>query len=112
MAIEFPNASTPSNSPIRPRTRPFAQPTFHSPRPRVGDVSLYVPPPVRYARSTPLVILLHGVYGSHWAWFTKGAAHHRAAPIGDGSIRPMLIAAPSDGCAVMAPISPLPGRRL
>jgi hypothetical protein len=27
------------------------------------------------AESLPLVILLHGVYGSHWAWLFKGGAH-------------------------------------
>ena len=46
----------------------------------------------------PLVILLHGVYGSHWAWALKGGAHRTAARLmDDGSIPPMVLAMPSDG---------------
>ena len=37
----------------------------------------------------PLVILLHGVYGSHWAWAHKAGAHRHA----DG----VVLAMPSDG---------------
>lgn len=39
--------------------------------------------------SGPLVILLHGVYGSHWAWAHKAGAHRLA----DG----VVLAMPSDG---------------
>ena len=28
-------------------------------------------------KSLPLVILLHGVYGSHWSWSLKGRAHEK-----------------------------------
>jgi S-formylglutathione hydrolase FrmB len=42
---------------------------------------------------TPLVILLHGVYGSHWAWAHKAGAHHTAATLGT----PVALAMPSDG---------------
>lgn len=63
-----------------------------------GDVSLYVPPQCLNLTDVPLVILLHGVYGSHWVWFMKGAAHLTAQRlINEGAIRPMLIVAPSDG---------------
>ena len=41
---------------------------------RRGDISFYVPPGIK-AQKLPVVILLHGVYGSHWAWLFKGGAH-------------------------------------
>jgi enterochelin esterase-like enzyme len=47
---------------------------------------------------SPLVILLHGVYGSHWAWALKGGAHRTTrALIASGEIPPMILAMPSDG---------------
>jgi S-formylglutathione hydrolase FrmB len=46
----------------------------------------------------PLVILLHGVYGSHWAWALKGRVHHTARRLIEaGEIPPMALAMPSDG---------------
>jgi S-formylglutathione hydrolase FrmB len=45
-----------------------------------------------------LVVLLHGVYGSHWAWVGKGGAHRTAQRlIASGEIPPMALAMPSDG---------------
>jgi enterochelin esterase-like enzyme len=45
-----------------------------------------------------VVLLLPGVYGSHWCWFLKGAVHRTALRlIRESRIRPMLIASPSDG---------------
>jgi putative tributyrin esterase len=41
----------------------------------------------------PLVVLLHGVYGSHWAWAHKAGAHRTAAALD----RPVALAMPSDG---------------
>lgn len=41
----------------------------------------------------PLVVLLHGVYGSHWAWAHKAGAHRTAAALD----RPIALAMPSDG---------------
>ena len=55
-----------------------------------ADITLYVPKNISDAKSTPIVILLHGVYGSHWAWAMKGGAHHTAQ-------KPMVLAMPSDG---------------
>jgi putative tributyrin esterase len=73
--------------------------TFHSKALQGrGDVTLYIPPQCADLIGVPIVLLLHGVYGSHWAWFFKGAAHRTAQRLIDSnSIRPMLIAAPSDG---------------
>jgi putative tributyrin esterase len=62
---------------------------------RRGDVTLWVPPS---AKLDTLLILLHGVYNSHWAWSMKGSAHRVAQRLMDaGDISPMAIAMPSDG---------------
>lgn len=72
--------------------------TFQSPALRGrGDVSLFVPP-VADMRRLPLVLLLHGLYGSHWCWAWKGGAHITAGEMfASGEIPPMVIAMPSDG---------------
>ena len=44
---------------------------------RRADVTLWIPD--KTTGPVPLVILLHGVYGSHWAWAGKGGAHRTAA---------------------------------
>jgi len=65
-----------------------------------GDITVYVPADHidDSATSLPVVTLLHGVYGSHWAWAFKGGAHRTAARlIAQGAIQPMVIAMPSDG---------------
>lgn len=63
-----------------------------------ADVSVFVPSGVNRGDSIPVVILLHGVYGSHWAWFFRGGAHRTAENlISTGRMRPMLLVAPSDG---------------
>lgn len=64
---------------------------------RRGDISFYVPPGVA-AEKLPLVILLHGVYGSHWAWLFKGGAHEVLQRLmKDEGLPPMMLAMPSDG---------------
>jgi len=61
-----------------------------------GEVTLFVPPG-EHVRM-PLVILLNGVYGSHWAWAAQGGADRTARRlIDDGRIRPMVLAMPADG---------------
>lgn len=63
-----------------------------------GDVSIFAPAEAETMASVPIVLLLHGVYSSHWAWFFKGNAHRTARNlITTGQIRPMLLVAPSDG---------------
>lgn len=62
-----------------------------------GDITLFEPKG-EFSEPLPLVILLHGVYGSHWAWAFSGRAHLTAAEmINSGEIKPMVIAMPSDG---------------
>jgi S-formylglutathione hydrolase FrmB len=63
-----------------------------------ADLLLFVPRQAEGLRELPLVMLLHGVYGSHWAWAFKGAAHRTAQRLIDaGDIPPMVLAMPSDG---------------
>jgi hypothetical protein len=63
-----------------------------------GDVTLFLPPGHEAKNNLPLILLLHGVYCSHWAWSLKGGAHLTALElIQKGQIHPMVIAMPSDG---------------
>lgn len=65
---------------------------------RRADLTLYVPPAARDTSDLPIVVLLHGVYGSHWAWALKGAAHLTAARlISNGALPPVALLMPSDG---------------
>ena len=62
-----------------------------------GDICVFVPP-LDDLRDVPLVLLLHGVYGSAWVWALKGGAHRTAwEMIQAKEIAPMVIAMPSDG---------------
>jgi S-formylglutathione hydrolase FrmB len=63
-----------------------------------ADLTVHATPAARSAADVPLVILLHGVYGSHWAWTEKGGAHLTAARLeAAGEIPPVVLAMPSDG---------------
>ena len=61
-----------------------------------ADITVFVPTNVREIAG--VVILLHGVYGSHWAWSMKGKVHETAQQLIDSKqINPMLLVMPSDG---------------
>lgn len=65
---------------------------------RRADATLYVPPAALGVTDLPIVVLLHGVYGSHWAWALKGRAHLTAARLmAEGSLPPVALVMPSDG---------------
>lgn len=65
---------------------------------RRADVTFYIPEVAPDEEPLPLVLLLHGVYGSHWAWTLKGAAHRVLQKlIKSGECEPMMLAMPSDG---------------
>ena len=65
---------------------------------RRADVTLFVPPAARGVADLPIVLLLHGVYGSHWAWALKGAAHLTTRRLVDaGALPPVALLMPSDG---------------
>ena len=60
-----------------------------------SDVSLWIP---KADRIGILLILLHGVYGSHWVWSMKGGVHRTAQRMVETrEIAPLVIAMPSDG---------------
>lgn len=62
------------------------------------DMLLYVPLGCRKGMDRPLVVLLHGVYGSCHNWSFNGGAHLTAARmIESAEIQPMILAMPSDG---------------
>ena len=63
-----------------------------------GDICVFVPPGLDPAKSCPVVILLHGVYGSAWIWAQKTGVHLQALKmIENGELPAMVIAMPSDG---------------
>lgn len=63
-----------------------------------GDICVFEPPGVRSGQTLPVVILLHGVYGSAWSWAYGAGAHRQAmALIREGRIPPVILAMPSDG---------------
>lgn len=73
--------------------------TFKSPALKArGDVTIFVPPACEGEESLPLVLLLHGVYGSHWCWSMKGGAHLTALNLIEKQmIDPVVLVMPSDG---------------
>ena len=65
---------------------------------RRADLTLFAPRQAQGQRGLPLVLLLHGVYGSHWAWAFQGGAHRTLQALVDrGAVPPMVLAMPSDG---------------
>ena len=63
-----------------------------------GDICVFVPPSLRKDQVIPVVILLHGVYGSAWSWSQGTGVHLQALEmIRLKQIPPMVIAMPSDG---------------
>ena len=62
-----------------------------------GDISVFVPPGDDL-KDLPIVLLLHGVYGSHWAWTLMAGVHLQMMDgIKNGELKPMLLIMPSDG---------------
>ena len=66
---------------------------------RRADITFFIPPSLDLTSPPPpLVILLHGVYGSHWSWSLQGGAHLTAHSLIERQIiAPMILAMPSDG---------------
>jgi putative tributyrin esterase len=61
-----------------------------------ADITVFKPK--GYTEFAGVVILLHGVYGSHWAWSVKGNVHTTTQKLVDSSqIKPMILVMPSDG---------------
>jgi putative tributyrin esterase len=65
-----------------------------------ADVTVFTPlsKTGKNEQNLPIVILLHGVYGSHWAWVMKGNVHKTLQKlVNKGEIKPMVLVMPSDG---------------
>lgn len=63
-----------------------------------GDISVFIPPNIEWSKNLPVVILLHGVYGSAWSWPYGAGVHLQALKMIQRGILPnMIIAMPSDG---------------
>lgn len=63
-----------------------------------GDICVFVPPGIQPGEAVPVILLLHGVYGSAWSWAYNTGVHLQALEmIQRGEIPPMIIAMPSDG---------------
>lgn len=63
-----------------------------------GDICTYVPQGTGNKISLPIVILLHGVYGSSWSWAHQGGVHLLVDDlIRKKDLPPMILAMPSDG---------------
>jgi len=64
-----------------------------------GDCTFFIPPGfTKITHQVPVVILLHGVYGSHWAWTYNINVHNIALRLlNEGKIAPMVLVMPSDG---------------
>ncbi len=61
-----------------------------------ADITVFKPK--GYSEYAGIVILLHGVYGSHWAWSVKGNVHKTTQNLVDTTqIKPMVLVMPSDG---------------
>lgn len=62
------------------------------------DTSVYVPPQCERLSEVPVIILLHGVYGSHWSWALNAGAHISLQKmIDDSEMDPCVLVMPSDG---------------
>lgn len=63
-----------------------------------GDIVVFVPPGIENRVGIPVVMLLHGVYGSTWSWPLKSGVHlHTVELIRKGSLPSLVLAMPSDG---------------
>jgi putative tributyrin esterase len=63
-----------------------------------GDICIFVPHNISQDQTLPVVILLHGVYGSAWSWTQNAGVHLKVnAMINRREVPPMVIAMPSDG---------------
>lgn len=63
-----------------------------------GDIVVFMPPGNFQRQQLPVVILLHGVYGSAWAWAYKAGVHLQTMQmINTGELPLMMLVMPSDG---------------
>ncbi|MFC3120679.1 alpha/beta hydrolase [Agaribacter flavus] len=60
-----------------------------------ADISVYRE--ASESKDLPIVILLHGVYGSHWVWSQLGGAHEVYATLRKAGLPECVLVMPSDG---------------
>jgi len=64
---------------------------------RRADITVCIPEEAAADR-LPLLILLHGVHGSHWNWWALGGLAEKLRELkAEGNMHPFAIAMPSDG---------------
>ena len=62
------------------------------------DTSVFIPEEARSQSDVPVIVLLHGVYGSHFSWnMGAGAYQTLQAMIREKEISPFILVTPSDG---------------
>lgn len=65
-----------------------------------GELIVHVTSSAQLQPDVPVVILLHGVYGSFWNWILSGRAHQTLDRlVAQRLIRPVVLVTPSDGMA-------------
>jgi putative tributyrin esterase len=63
-----------------------------------GDICIYAPSQIEKTDVLPVVLLLHGVYGSAWSWPYSSGVHIKVNElIQSGQLPPMILVMPSDG---------------
>lgn len=63
-----------------------------------GEFAIHTTAGVELPHDVPIVVLLHGVYGSCWNWSLMGGAHRTLDRlVHEGRVRAMVLAMPSDG---------------
>lgn len=63
-----------------------------------GEISIYLPEKAKGSRDLPFIILLHGVYGSHFSWLYQAGVHLVLDKMmEDKLIGPFMLVMPSDG---------------
>ncbi len=62
------------------------------------DTSVFIPKEAKAESDLPVIVLLHGVYGSHFSWnMGAGAYLTLQRMVSAGEIRPFVLVTPSDG---------------
>lgn len=62
-----------------------------------ADITVYIPQAVRSQSSIPVIVLLHGVYGSHLSWAFRGGVHQVMERSVEAGGTPFVLVMPSDG---------------
>ncbi|MCB0670195.1 MAG: prolyl oligopeptidase family serine peptidase [Saprospiraceae bacterium] len=63
-----------------------------------GEVTIYLPRNCRRQNNLPFIILLHGVYGSHFSWLFQAGAHLvLERMLNANAAHPFMLVMPSDG---------------